>query len=75
MTSDGYKAPQLTASVLVRHNEDMEKIMIQKHKKERSHFKDREAKKGHQKLEKHTNEMFKENANEVSLNWVERMSE
>uniref|UniRef100_A0AAR5PRM2 Period circadian protein n=1 Tax=Dendroctonus ponderosae TaxID=77166 RepID=A0AAR5PRM2_DENPD len=64
MTSDDYKAPQLTASVLVRHNEDMEKIMIQKHKKERSHFKDREAKKSHQKLEKHTNEMFMESANE-----------
>ncbi|ERL89149.1 hypothetical protein D910_06525 [Dendroctonus ponderosae] len=68
MTSDDYKAPQLTASVLVRHNEDMEKIMIQKHKKERSHFKDREAKKSHQKLEKHTNEMFMESANENALN-------
>lgn len=33
----------------------MEKIMIQRHKKERSHIKDRETKK---KLEKRTNDVF-----------------
>ncbi|CAH1129795.1 unnamed protein product [Ceutorhynchus assimilis] len=54
-SNDDYKPPHLTASVLVRHNEDMEKIMIQKHKKERSHVKSRETKKCHQKLERYGN--------------------
>ncbi|KAL1490355.1 hypothetical protein ABEB36_013066 [Hypothenemus hampei] len=63
-TNDGYKSRQLTEQVLVRHNEDMEKIMLQKHKKERSHIKDREAKKSHHIFEKHTNEIFKDDLNE-----------
>ncbi|XP_066251347.1 period circadian protein [Euwallacea similis] len=63
-SNDDYKPPQLTELVLVKHNEDMEKIMIQRHKKERSHIKDREAKKSHQKLEKHTNDMLGDTLNE-----------
>ncbi|XP_050307412.1 period circadian protein isoform X2 [Anthonomus grandis grandis] len=59
-SNDEYKSPHLTESVLIKHNEDMEKIMLQRHKKERSHIKDRETKKSHQKLEKYANEMLKE---------------
>ncbi|XP_076270074.1 period circadian protein-like [Rhynchophorus ferrugineus] len=66
-TSNGsYKPPQLTESVLVKHNEDMEKIMIQKHREERSHNKDRETKKSHQKLEKYANQMLRDDTNEHS---------
>lgn len=63
ISNDDFKPTQLTASILIRHNEDMEKIMIQRHKKERSHIKDREIKK---KLEKHTNDVFGDR-NEVIL--------
>lgn len=62
-SNDEFKPTQLTASILVRHNEDMEKIMIQRHKQERSHNKDRETKK---KMEKHTNDAFVD-GNEVNL--------
>ncbi|XP_066142111.1 period circadian protein [Euwallacea fornicatus] len=64
ISNDDYKPPQLTELVLVKHNEDMEKIMIQRHRKERSHIKDRQAKKTHQKLEKHTNGMLTNALNE-----------
>ncbi|KAJ8939006.1 hypothetical protein NQ314_011256 [Rhamnusium bicolor] len=47
-----YKSPHLTQSLLFRHNEDMEKIMIKKHREHRSSIKDRESKKTYHKLEK-----------------------
>ncbi|CAH1117393.1 unnamed protein product [Phaedon cochleariae] len=51
-SNDSYKPPHLTESILVKHNEDMEKIMIKKHRVQRSNIKDRDSKKSHQKLDK-----------------------
>ncbi|KAJ8917493.1 hypothetical protein NQ315_005542 [Exocentrus adspersus] len=50
--NDSYKPPHLTESLLFKHNEDMEKIMLQKHKEQRTNNKERDAKKTHHKLEK-----------------------
>ncbi|XP_030767929.1 period circadian protein-like isoform X1 [Sitophilus oryzae] len=61
-SNNSYKPPQLTESVLVKHNEDMEKILIQRHREERFHNKD--AKKCHQKLEKHANETLRGDENQ-----------
>ncbi|XP_050510213.1 period circadian protein isoform X2 [Diabrotica virgifera virgifera] len=47
---DSYRPPLLTESLLVRHNEDMEKIMLKKHREYRSTIKD--SKKSHLKSEK-----------------------
>ncbi|CAG9837143.1 unnamed protein product [Diabrotica balteata] len=47
---DSYRPPLLTESLLVRHNEDMEKIMLKKHREYRSTIKDN--KKSHLKAEK-----------------------
>ncbi|XP_074028753.1 period circadian regulator isoform X2 [Leptinotarsa decemlineata] len=49
-SNDSYKPPHLTESVLFRHNEDMEKIMLRKHREQRSNNK--ENKKSHHELEK-----------------------
>ncbi|CAG9863151.1 unnamed protein product [Phyllotreta striolata] len=51
--ADSYKPPLLTESLLVKHNEDMEKIMLKKHREQRSTVKD--SKKTHHKSEKMNN--------------------
>ncbi|CAH1109624.1 unnamed protein product [Psylliodes chrysocephalus] len=54
---DSYRPPLLTESLLVRHNEDMKKIMLKKHKEHRSTVKD--SKKSQYKVEKvDKNEQF-----------------
>ncbi|KAG5886102.1 hypothetical protein JTB14_031702 [Gonioctena quinquepunctata] len=49
-SNDSYKPPHLTESILFRHNEDMEKNLIKKHRELRSNIK--ESKKSHNKIEK-----------------------
>ncbi|XP_068903032.1 period circadian protein isoform X3 [Tenebrio molitor] len=51
-SNDSYKPPHLTEAVLYKHNEDMEKIMIKRHREQRSVTRDRESKKSHHKLDK-----------------------
>ncbi|XP_044268555.1 period circadian protein isoform X2 [Tribolium madens] len=51
-SNDSYKPLLLTEAVLYKHNEDMEKIMIKRHREQRSVTRDRESKKSHHKHEK-----------------------
>ncbi|GJQ70192.1 per [Trypoxylus dichotomus] len=52
-SNDSYKAPHLTEALLFKHNEDMEKIMIKRHREQRTSTKvDRESKKSHHKTER-----------------------
>ncbi|XP_018579022.1 period circadian protein isoform X2 [Anoplophora glabripennis] len=51
-SNDSYKPPHLTESLLFKHNEDMEKIMIKKHREHRTNNKEREIKKTQHKFEK-----------------------
>lgn len=49
-SNDSYKPPHLTEALLLKHNEEMEKIMMRKHKDQRSINKaDRDGKKHHHK--------------------------
>ncbi|XP_063903185.1 period circadian protein isoform X3 [Zophobas morio] len=51
-SNDSYKPLHLTEAVLYKHNEDMEKIMIKRHREQRSVTRDRESKKSHHKMDK-----------------------
>ncbi|CAH0556603.1 unnamed protein product [Brassicogethes aeneus] len=63
-TNDSYKPPQLTEALLLKHNEDMEKIMIKRHREQRSSIKDRENKKTYHKTLKQVGIKAKDNKNE-----------
>ncbi|KAK9736489.1 Period protein 2/3C-terminal region [Popillia japonica] len=52
-SNDSYKPPHLTEALLFKHNEDMEKIMIKRHREQRTSIKvDRENKKSYHKTDK-----------------------
>ncbi|KAF2905946.1 hypothetical protein ILUMI_00229 [Ignelater luminosus] len=65
-TSNGsYQPPHLTEELLLKHNEDMEKIMRQRHREHRSNFKaDRENKKSQHKNDNKNNILEKVDKNE-----------
>ncbi|KAJ8961293.1 hypothetical protein NQ318_008978 [Aromia moschata] len=54
-SNDSFKPPHLTESLLFKHNEYMEKIMIKKHREHRSNTKEKEGKKNHHKMERTNN--------------------
>ncbi|XP_071052691.1 period circadian protein isoform X2 [Onthophagus taurus] len=65
-SNDSYKPPHLTEALLCKHNEDMEKIMIKRHREQRTSIKadrDREIKKSHHKVDKNNEKVIDKNEN------------